>query len=57
MNQASTSTQSYEWVLAASNTGTHTVTITHDSGGSINFDAIIVPVAPVTPTKTPTTTP
>jgi hypothetical protein len=57
MNEASTTTQNYEWVLAASNTGTHTVTISHDSGGSINFDAIIVPEPPVTPTRTPTTTP
>ena len=54
MNEASTSTQSYEWVLAASTNGTHTVTITHDSGGSINFDAIIVPVVPVTPPNTST---
>jgi hypothetical protein len=54
MNEASTSTQSYEWVLAASNNGTHTVTITHDSGGSVNFDAIIVPVVPATATNTST---
>jgi hypothetical protein len=52
MNEASSSTQSYEWVLAASNAGTHTVTITHDSGGAVNFDAIIVPVVPVTATNT-----
>ncbi len=54
MNEASSSTQSYEWVLAASNNGTHTVTITHDSGGAVNFDAIIVPVVPTTPTNTAT---
>jgi hypothetical protein len=54
MNEASTSTQSYEWVLAAANNGTHTVTITHDSGGAVNFDAIIVPVVPVTATNTAT---
>jgi hypothetical protein len=54
MNEASSSTQSYEWVLAASSNGTHTVTITHDSGGSANFDAIIVPVVPVTATNTAT---
>ena len=54
MNEASSSTQSYEWVLAASNNGTHTVTITHDSGGAVNFDAIIVPVVPATPTNTAT---
>ncbi len=49
MNQANSATpgtaaQSYEWVLASSSNGTHSVTITHDSGGSVNFDAIIVPV-------------
>ncbi len=54
MNEASSSTQSYEWVLAAANTGTHSVTITHDSGGAVNFDAIIVPVVPVTATNTST---
>jgi hypothetical protein len=54
MNEASSSTQSYEWVLPASSTGTHTVTITHDSGGAVNFDAIIVPVVPVTATNTAT---
>ena len=54
MNQASSSTQSYEWVLAASTNGTHTVTIAHDSGGAVNFDAIIVPVVPVTATNTST---
>jgi hypothetical protein len=54
MSEAGTSTQSYEWVLAASNTGTHSVTITHESGGSVNFDAIIVPVVPVTPSNTST---
>jgi hypothetical protein len=55
MNEASLSTQPFEWVLPASNNGTHTVTITHASGGSVNFDAIIVPVVPVTPTNTSTT--
>jgi hypothetical protein len=54
MNEASSSTQTYEWVLAAANNGTHTVTITHDSGGAVNFDAIIVPQVPVTATNTVT---
>lgn len=56
MSEASSSTQIYEWVLAAASTGTHTVTITHLSGGSVNFDSIIVPEVPVTPTNTPTPT-
>ena len=51
VNQAASSTQSYEWVLPADYNGTHTVTITHESGGAVNFDAIIVPVVP--PTVTP----
>jgi hypothetical protein len=54
MNEASSSTQSYEWVLAAANNGTHTVTITHEGGGAVNFDAIIVPEIPVTATNTAT---
>jgi len=54
MNEASASTQQYEWVLAASNNGTHTVTLTHESGGSVNFDAIVVPEIPATLTNTPT---
>ena len=56
MNEASASTQSYEWVLAASNSGTHTVTITHESGGAVNFDGIIVPVLQATATSTSTST-
>lgn len=41
-------------------TGTHTVLITHASGGSINFDKIIIPeiiLTPVPPTPTSTTNP
>ena len=56
MNESSSTTQNYEWVLSASSTGTHTVTITHDSGGSVNFNYIIVPVVPTTPTNTATST-
>ena len=52
MSQSNANTQRYEWVLSATTTGTHTVTITHQSGGSINFDGIIVPVVSPTPTNT-----
>jgi hypothetical protein len=45
-SQANASTERYEWNLTAANVGTHTVTITHDSGGSVNLDGIIVPVVP-----------
>ncbi|HSK66546.1 MAG TPA: hypothetical protein VK888_06435 [Anaerolineales bacterium] len=56
MSEAGSSTEIFEWVLATTSTGTHTVTITHLSGGSVNFDSIIVPVVPATPTITPTST-
>jgi hypothetical protein len=56
MSQAGTSTELFEWVLSTTNAGTHTVTITHDRGGSVNFDSIVVPEVPVTPTITPTST-
>jgi hypothetical protein len=45
-------TARYEWILAPNTISTHTVTVTHDSGGSVNFDGIIVSVIPVTPTST-----
>ena len=54
MNQSNASTQIYEWVLPSVTNGTHTVTITHLSGGSVNLDSVIVPEVPVTPTKTAT---
>jgi hypothetical protein len=50
----STTTSRYEWVLAPNTISTHSVTITHDSGGSINFDGIIVSAIPLTPTSTST---
>jgi hypothetical protein len=49
-----------EWVLQTTSSGTHTVTITHLSGGSVNFNYIIVPylgATPVPPTSTSTTNP
>jgi len=46
-----------EWVLPSVTNGTHTVTIIHLSGGSINLDEIIIPDVPVTPKKTATATP
>ncbi len=56
MNETNSSTQTYEWVLPSVTNGTHTVTITHLSGGSVNLDEIIIPEVPVTPTKTATST-
>lgn len=46
-----------EWVLPSVTNGTHSVTITHLSGGSVNLDYIIIPEVPTTPTNTATTTP
>lgn len=45
-----------EWVLPTVSNGTHTVTITHQSGGSVNLDYIIIPEVPSTPTNTATST-
>jgi hypothetical protein len=56
MSQAGSGTDTFEWVLSTTSTGTHNVTISHLSGGSVNFDSIIVPVVPPTPTNTPTPT-
>ena len=57
MDESNSTTQTYEWVLPSVTNGTHTVTITHLSGGSVNLDYFIIPEVPVTPTKTPTTRP
>jgi hypothetical protein len=47
-----------EWVSPDFTYGAHDVTITHFSGGSVNLDAIIVPVFTTpTPSATPTPTP
>jgi hypothetical protein len=51
MSQSNANTQRIEWVLTAPSAGTHTVTISHLSGGSINFDGIIVPRVLPTPTN------
>jgi hypothetical protein len=46
-----------EWAITSLTNATHTVTITHSSGGSINLDQIIVPdVASATGTATATAT-
>jgi hypothetical protein len=54
MPESRDSTQIEEWVLSTNTIGTHVVTISHLSGGSVNFDSIIVPVVPPTPTNTST---
>lgn len=49
------SDSSNELVLGATSVGTHTVSITHQSGGSVNLDSIIIPLG-VTPSPTVTAT-
>ena len=56
MDQSNASTQNYEWVLPSVTNSTHTVTITHQSGGSVNLNYIIIPEGPTTPTSTATST-
>jgi hypothetical protein len=47
-----------EWVSEPLANGTHTVTITHlTGGGSVNLDQVIIPRPQNTPTPTPTRTP
>jgi len=53
LNQAGTSN---EFVLTATSVGTHTVSITHQSGGSVNLDSVIIPLG-VTPSPSATATP
>ena len=50
------SASSNELVLTAATSGTHTLTITHLSGGAVNLDSVIIPIAG-TPTATATPTP
>ena len=45
-----------EWVSDLFPNGTHTVLITHLSGGSVNLDQVIIPEPANTPTPTPTPT-
>ena len=55
-SQLDQSDTSNELVLTATQSGTHTVTLTHLSGGTVNLDSVIVPSL-ATPTATPTSTP
>lgn len=55
LSQSASATSIEEWPSPILVNGTHSVTITHLSGGSINLDSFIVPDPIVTPT--PTTTP
>jgi hypothetical protein len=59
LDQSDTSAAINEWISPSLlSSSSHTVTITHASGGSVNLDYVIIPdVAPTgTPTATPTRT-
>jgi hypothetical protein len=45
------------WVYMLPTSGTHTATIEHTSGGSVNIDRLVIPAPTATPTRTPTPTP
>jgi hypothetical protein len=45
------------WVYMLETSGSHTVTIRHTSGGSVNIDKLVIPAPTATPTRTPTPTP
>lgn len=54
VDQSADDADEAEWVSALLINGTHTVAITHLSGGSVNLDYVIVPDVLVTPTVTST---
>ena len=51
--QLDESTGSGQRILTATSSGTHTVIITHVSGGAVNLDSVIIPLG-ITPTPTGT---
>jgi hypothetical protein len=56
LDQSDTSAAINEWISPNPlSSSSHTATITHASGGSVNLDYVIIPV--VGPTSTPTATP
>lgn len=57
ISENSTSTDILEWIIPPVTVGTHTVAITHLSGGSVNIDKIIIAEIPATHTPTFTVTP
>jgi hypothetical protein len=54
LNQSGSPSTRSEWAITGLSIGTHVVTLTHSSGGSINIDQVIVP--DISPTFTPTAT-
>jgi len=57
VNQSSNNTELVSWSSAVLVRGTHTLVISHLSGGSVNLDSITIPdISTPTPTMTPTVT-
>jgi len=54
LNQSNTSAR--EWLIDDLTNSTHTVVLTHLSGGSVNIDQVIIPEVAATPTPTATST-
>lgn len=54
LNQSASTASIEEWVSPVLLNGTHSVTLTHLSGGAINLDSFIVPDPIITPTPTST---
>lgn len=55
LSELDQSNTSNEWLITADKVGTHTVTITHIRGGSVNLDFVIIPLG-ITPSPTSTGT-
>lgn len=56
LNQSGSPSTRSEWAVTGLSTTTHTVTLTHSSGGSVNIDQVIIPDMAVTSTPTATAT-
>lgn len=56
LDQVQSETQFKEWISNSLTPGTHSIVISHFSGGSVNIDSLLVPTPIATPTRTPTPT-
>jgi hypothetical protein len=56
LSQSESQTANREWSINDLTPGSHTIVITHASGGSVNIDSLLVPTPAGTPTRTPTPT-
>ena len=57
VDQSSSNTELVNWASSILIRGTHTLVISHLSGGSVNLDSITIPdISTPTPTSTPTAT-